>query len=242
MSMSLPSPFTRVSRKARQLLREAYFLLYRTLRRPLAGEVQRYDFTLPDRYPWLFGFASGHLQPRQSMRILSFGCSRGEEVFSLRGYFPAATIKGIDVNPRNIARCEARLRKERAVGVEFEVAASTQGEPQEHYDAIFCLAVLVMGDLTRTGAQRSDPLFTFEHFERIVTDFARCLKPGGLLLLHTTSYRFCDTTVARDFVVVHEAPLEELAPDPLFDRDNRLMAGERQRYRAVAFQKRTAPG
>lgn len=240
--MSLSNPITRVSRKARQLLRDGYFLLYRTLRKPLAGEVQRYDFTLPDRYPWLFGFASEHLRQRQSMRILSFGCSRGEEVFSLRSYFPTATIKGIDVNPRNIARCLARLRKEQAEGVDFVVAAGTQGEPAEHYDAIFCLAVLVNGDLTRTGAQRSDPEFTFERFERIVTDFARCLKPGGLLLLHTSSFRFCDTTVAAGFKVVHEAQPQDLAPDPLFDRDNRLMPGERQRYRAVAFQKRIAPG
>jgi hypothetical protein len=98
--------------------------------------------------------------------------------------------------------------------------------------------VLVSGDLTTSGAQRCDPLFHFERFDRQIADFARCLKPGGLLVLHTTNFRFCDTAVAGDFAVVLEADPAQLAPDVLFDRDNRLMPGERERYRAVAFQKR----
>jgi SAM-dependent methyltransferase len=202
------------------------------------GEFQPYYFTRPDRYPWLFGFAAERLGARQNLRILSFGCSRGEEVFSLRKYFPAAVLKGIDVNPRNIARCRARMRAENPANMSFEIAATTQGEATGSYDAIFCLAVLVNGDLTASAARRSDPVLYFDAFERIVGDFARCLKPGGLLILHTTNYRFCDTAAARDFDVVYEADPKHLAPDVLFDRNNRLMSGERERYLAVAFQKR----
>jgi SAM-dependent methyltransferase len=202
------------------------------------GEFQPYYHTLPDRYPWLFGFAATRIGSRPDLRILSFGCSRGEEVFSLRKYFPSAAIKGIDINPRNIARCLARVRAENPANVTFEVAATADGEPTASYDAIFCLAVLVNGDLTTSGAQRCDPLLHFERFERMVGDFARCLKSGGLLVLHTTNFRFCDTAVARDFDVVYEADPKHLALDVLFDRNNRLMNGERARYRAVAFEKR----
>jgi SAM-dependent methyltransferase len=195
-------------------------------------------YTQPDRYPWLFGFAATRIGSRPDPRILSFGCSRGDEVFSLRKYFPSAAIKGIDINPRNIARCLARVRAENPANVTFEAAATADGEPAGSYDAIFCLAVLVNGDLTTSGAQRCDPLLHFERFDRMVGDFARCLKPGGLLVLHTTNFRFCDTAVARDFDVVYEADPKHLALDVLFDRDNRLMSGERARYRAVAFEKR----
>jgi hypothetical protein len=194
------------ARKGRDTLRSGYYVMYRRLRRPLPGEYQTYSFTRPDRYPWLFEFASARLGSREKLQILSFGCSRGDEVFSLRRYFPTA--------------------------------ASTEGEPTSSYDAIFCLAVLVNGDLTTAGAERSDPVFLFERFDRQVADFARCLKPGGLLILHTTNFRFCDTAVAKNFDVALEADPAHLAPDVLFDRDNRLMPGERQRYRAVAFQKR----
>jgi 2-polyprenyl-3-methyl-5-hydroxy-6-metoxy-1,4-benzoquinol methylase len=191
---------------------------------------------LPNRYPWLFQFARECLGDVQGLHLLSFGCSRGEEVFALGHYFPAAAIKGIDIDPRNIDCCRESARAEKFAGVTFAAAATTEGELTESYDAIFCLAVLCHGDLAVSGAQRCDPLLRFEDFERMVTDFARCLKPGGLLLLHTTSFRFCDTSVSRDFDTVLEAQPAQLAPDTVFDRDNRLMEGER--YRAVVFRKR----
>lgn len=235
--MKLPSLVKPVARKSRDALRNAYYAMYRQFRRPLPGEYQTYSYTRPDRYPWLFEFAARQLGSQRPLNILSFGCSRGDEVFSLRRYFPLADLKGIDVNRRNIARCLARVRAEKPVNMTFATAASTADEPTGSYDAIFCLAVLVSGDLTTSGAQRCDPVFHFERFDRQIADFARCLKPDGLLVLHTTNFRFCDTAVAGDFTVVLEADPAHLAPDVLFDRDNRLMPGERARYRAVAFRK-----
>jgi SAM-dependent methyltransferase len=238
--MKLPNLVTLkgVARKGRHAIWDVGNSLYRVVRRPVPGEFQPYYYTRADRYPWLFGFAATRIGSRPDLRILSFGCSRGEEVFSLRRYFPSAALKGIDINPRNIARCLARARAENPANVTFEIAATTQGEPTSSYDAIFCLAVLCNGDLTTSKAQRCDPVLHFETFERMVGDFARCLKPGGLLVLHTTNFRFCDTAAARDFDVVYEADPKHLALDVLFDRNNRLMSGERERYRAVAFQKR----
>ena len=213
-------------------------MIGRRVRPPPAGAFQPYYYTRADRYPWLFGFAATRLAPRPNLRILSFGCSRGDEVFSLRRYFPGAAIKGVDINPRNIARALARARTEHALGVTFEIAATAHSEPSDRYDAIFCLAVLCNGDLTTSRADRCDPILHFATFDEAVGDFARCLKRGGLLVLHTTNFRFCDTAVAPDFDVVYEADPKHLAPDVIFDRDNRLMPGERERYRAVVFQKR----
>jgi SAM-dependent methyltransferase len=238
--MKLPKLITLrgVARKGRNAIWDVGNSVYRRVRRPVPGEFQPYYHTLPDRYPWLFGFAAARIGSRPDLRILSFGCSRGEEVFSLRKYFPSAAIKGIDINPRNIARCLARVRAENAANVTFELASTADGEPTGSYDAIFCLAVLVNGDLTTSGAERSDPVLHFERFDRMIGDFSRCLKPGGLLVLHTTNFRFCDTAVAGEFDVVYEADPKYLALDVLFDRNNRLMSGERARYRAVAFEKR----
>lgn len=202
------------------------------------GQFQAYSHTLPDRYPWLFQFTAQQLRATRDLRLLSFGCSRGDEVLTLRGYFPDAEIKGIDIDPANITQCRQRIDQLRDTRASFAVAATTEAEPTESYDAIFCLAVLCLGDLTTNAARRCDPRLYFSEFERVVTDFSRCLKPSGLLLLHTTNFRFADASVSRDFDTLLEATPEQMAPDLQFGRDNLLLPGPR--YRAVAFRKREA--
>ncbi len=226
-----------LSRRARACRALLGFAAAQTGKSCLPGQFQPYNHTLPDRYPWLFQFAAHALANRSDTRILSFGCSEGDEVFALASYFPGATIKGIDINPANIASCTARLREGSPARLSFAEAATTQEEPASAYDALFCLAVLCNGDLTNARARRCDPVITFDAFERLVADFARCLKPGGLLFLHTTNFRFCDTVVSTGFDVVLAAESSQLASDLLYDRDNRLM--ENVRYRDVGFCKRT---
>lgn len=204
------------------------------------GQFQTYSYTLPDRYPWLFQFAAGSLGKSAEPHLLSFGCSRGDEVLALRSYFPTAVIKGIDIDPDNIAHCLSRLAGELQHKIRFATAPNLEGEPDASFDAIFCLAVLCRGDLTAGNAQFSSPGFLFEHFETIVADFARCVKPGGFLFLHTTNFRFCDTATAAHFDTVLEALPSQLAADVLFDSSNRLMPGVR--YPAVGFRKRCAAG
>ena len=203
------------------------------LRHRAPGQFQTYSYTLPDRYPWLFGFAREHLASHKELRILSFGCSR-EEVFTLHRYFPQAVIiKGIDIDSRNIAACRQRAGSESTV-LRFETAATTFDEPTSFYDAIFCLGVLCLSDLTALGLRRSDPYLRFEEFERTVNDLSRCLKPDGLLILHGANFRFCDTAVSRDFDVVLEAESHRDSASK-FGMDNRLLTGTP--YRAVVFRK-----
>jgi SAM-dependent methyltransferase len=205
---------------------------------PLPGQFQTYNHTLPDRYPWLFQFAAASLAAAGDLRLLSFGCSRGDEVLTLCKYFPTATIKGIDIDPANIAHCQTRMPATAKQCIAFATAASTELEADESYDAIFCLAVLCLGDLTTSNSQVSSPRLYFKDFDDTVGDLARCLKPRGLLFLHTTNFRFCDTACAVNFETVLEASPSQLASDVLFDRSNKLMQG--QRYSAVGFRKRRA--
>jgi SAM-dependent methyltransferase len=193
---------------------------------------QPFNYTLNDRYPWLFTYARDHLPP--DSRLLSFGCSTGEEIVSLKRYLPTATVRGIDVDPRNIKK--AHLHTSSLHQVEIVHAKDTSAEPANSYDAVFCLAVLCNGYLTANKCRVSEPFCQFSEFELAIADFTRCLKPGGLLFLLTTNFRFCDTASAKEFDTVFAAQESNLAPDLIYDANNKLIEGER--YIDAVFRKR----
>jgi len=145
-------------------------------------------------------------------------------------------IKGIDINPRSIATCEARLRRAGDRRIAFVIGNSTAQEDTGAYDAIFCMAVLRRSELAAPGVNRCDHLIRFADFERQVTDFARCLKDGGFCVIRHTKFRFADTHVAAGFEPVLQVVRKP--PDkttPLFDRNNcRLMDAV---YSDVVFRK-----
>jgi 2-polyprenyl-3-methyl-5-hydroxy-6-metoxy-1,4-benzoquinol methylase len=198
-----------------------------------ANYFQPYTTTNADRYPRVFQFARDQLGDSRPLRILSVGCSKGDEVFSLRRYFPTAAIRGIDINPRNISICRRRLGRTGDAGLTFEVADSTRHEASESYDAIFCMAVLRHGDLEEVEMPRCDHLIRFADFDRMVRDFARCLKPGGLLFVWQSNFRFCDAAVSTLFDEVLQ--MDRLHAR-LYDRNNQLMKGVDDS--GVGFRKR----
>jgi SAM-dependent methyltransferase len=166
---------------------------------------QPFSTTAINRYPALFREARTRVGDSVDTRLLSFGCASGEEVFTLRTYFPNATIRGLDINPRNIARCRARLSRKPDARVDFVQAGSAADEPTAAYDAIFAMAVFRHGDLKRHH-QRCDSLIHFAAFEESLTQLSRCLRPGGLLVLRHANFRFEDTALVGQFDSVLERP------------------------------------
>jgi SAM-dependent methyltransferase len=213
-------------------------LLWSKLLRP-PGLFQLSGTTGDDRYPEVFRFVSDRLGGARTHRLLSFGCSTGEEVFTLRRYFSRATIEGVDINPYRIAASRRQLRRRGGDSqLSFSVAASTRHLPSGSYDAIFCLAVLRRGELRLGPAPRCDHLLRFDDFERTVADFARCLKLGGYLAITFSNFRFSDTTIATAFEVAMQAGSAWMnhIRTPLYGRDNRLLSGTR--YSDIVFRKK----
>jgi SAM-dependent methyltransferase len=181
--------------------------------------------TWEDRYPRIFDFVQSLVQPGAPVRILSFGCSTGEEVFTLRRRFPAATVRGLDINPANIRACRRRQRRYADRAVSFARASSTRREPPSSYDMIFCMAVLRDSRLTERRADDCRPLLNFDDFASAIGDFHRRLKPGGLLVIRHSNFRLCDTPYSDQFEVLLSLPVPPQAYSPIFGSDNRLMPG-----------------
>ena len=200
------------------------------------GAFQPFNDTRANRYPVIFSFVRSRLGDGDDIKILSFGCSTGEEVFSLRDYFPHATIKGIDINPANIAACRRRSNKIRDGAISFEIASSTMEEADASFDAIFCMAVLRHGDLGAPGVTRCDHLLRFEDFAKTVADFKRCLKPGGLLIIHHSNFRLSDTPSAGAFETIMRTKHSAVPRTPLFGPDHRLLPNDD--YPDTVFRKK----
>jgi len=144
----------------------------------------------------------------RQLRLLSAGCSSGEEAYTLSilarerlldSHPPfELTIRGVDINPRVIARARAAsysswalretpeaiqkqyfsvlgrdygLAKAIRDSVQFEEAnlVADDSWAPESFDVIFCRNVLMY--------------FTKENAQRVVQRFARALAPGGYLFL-----------------------------------------------------------
>ncbi|PPT99676.1 class I SAM-dependent methyltransferase [Xanthomonas arboricola] len=221
-------------------LRDRESRTYTWLRLTSAASVfQDYGTTAMDRYPTLFAFAQDTLGATGNLRLLSFGCSSGEEVFTLRSYFPEAAITGLDIHPGHIAACNLRLQRQPDSAIQFRLAGSTARETAASYDAIFCLAVLRRGDLASHQGERCDHLIRFEDVQAQLLDFARCLRPGGLLMLRHANFRLRDTAAARWFDPVLRLPLAAQADTPLFGPDNRRLPV--QSDDEVVFRRREHP-
>jgi SAM-dependent methyltransferase len=205
------------------------------LLRPPKGLYQPYGTTSADRYPGVFRYVSESLGSSPNVRILSFGCATGEEVFSLRRYLPDANIVGLDINPFNIAVCRFRRLRAGDKRMTFAVAGSTEGEVSASYDAIFAMAVFRHGDLNISPASpESGHRIRFAEFDQSAADLARVLKPSGLLIIEHAMFRFCDTHAAKDFETVYSVKHDKW--EPLYGRDNcRLPDAE---YLDAVFQKR----
>jgi SAM-dependent methyltransferase len=204
-----------------------------------ANLFQPVSLTRFDRYPHIFSFVKDRLSGVAAPRLLSFGCSTGEEVFTLRKYFPHAEVVGMDINPRSIAVCRKRHARSGDPRIRFELASSAEAEPESYYDAIFCMAVLRHGDAGVSRPENCACLICFDDFEKTVHGLCRVLRPGGFLIIRHSNFRFADTTAAADFdVALAVAPKGQGEATPLYGRDNRLLAD--CVYHDTVFRKRGA--
>lgn len=138
--------------------------------------------TALNRYPEIFAAAAAVAPNAQ--RILSFGCSTGEECITLASYFPGAQIVGTDINPLNLIKA----RKHRSERIRFVYSSDRILNGFGGFDAVFCMAVL------RTWKRkRITDFYPFDRFAERALFLESLVRPGGLLVIHGATYRFGDT-------------------------------------------------
>jgi len=169
-----------------------------------------------DRYPEIFSVCRDYCAGTPDLRILSYGCSTGEEILTLRRYFPSALIVGAEINRNSLAIARRKISDDRTVLIESDPAAISKRGP---FDVIFCMAVLQRTPMlvAEKGIKDLSQMYPFEKYDAKVSELDSWLKPGGLLVVHHSQYSLADAAVASKY-----APLESarhiLNPGPRFDR------------------------
>jgi SAM-dependent methyltransferase len=196
--------------------------------------LQPSTMTFPDRHPALFDTLQSLLAPVAQPAILSFGCSTGEEIFSLAQRFPTARLRGIDINGACIAKARRALGAAPDPRIDFVCAASAAKEPAQHYDAVLALSVLRHGRLDAEQPRDCAAILPFARFAGAVASLDACLRPGGVLMIWASHFRFLDTLVATDYTAIGE--MNRQAHLPLYGPDNQRCAP--QATEPVLFRKR----
>lgn len=183
--------------------------------------LQPHTTTSEDRYPALFDRLAAELAGKKAPRVLSFGCSGGEEVRALRRRLPEAWLVGVDVNPRALARARHKDRHQRS-----SYLVGDRPPPGRPFDAVLALAVFRHGAL---GDAKPESCAGILPFARVAEAFAALdarLRPGGVLAWGNAHFRLADMPGGDRYALIEAtADLDpfEVAYGP---DDRRLPAAE----------------
>jgi predicted O-methyltransferase YrrM len=162
---------------------------------------QTAPYTWLERYPELFDQAA-RLAP-DARRILSFGCSTGQELVSLRRRFPHAEIVGAEINPRSRAIARSMIAGDPLTTV------LAPRRIERSFDLVFALSVLQRdprGVAAEVEARHLAALYPFERFDAAIRSLAELLASGGLLCVDNALYRVEDSSVAGALDPVGDSP------------------------------------
>jgi hypothetical protein len=182
---------------------------------------QTTSFTYMDRYPTIFSACRDYLKDKQDLKILSYGCSTGEEVLTLRRYFPNAHIIGTDINKHSLEVCRKLPVDDK---ISFIYSKSSKIQQYGPFDAVFCMGVLQRKPhyIADKGSTDLKKIYPFEKFEQQIMEFDHLLNPNGLLIVHFTQYSLMDTKVASEYKVLGNYNQSDYST-PVFDKHSNLI-------------------
>lgn len=159
---------------------------------------QKSTQTALEHYSYLFDKCVELFPDVESTRVLSFGCSSGEEVrtFKNRGF---KNVHGVEINPEAIAL--ARAADPDGLYVEELNMLPIPHIPSYHL--IVTMAVLC-------SFPSRDPVgdFPFSSFVKAIKALDARLLPGGYFLIGSVQYDFRETEIARRYEpILLEDPL-----------------------------------
>lgn len=182
---------------------------------------QTTPLTCMNRYPKIFSGCREYFKDKDNLKILSYGCSTGEEVVTLREYFKDATIVGAEINSNSLKICRSRNLDNK---IKFIVSKPSEISKYGKYDVVFCMAVLqrTPNTVTSQGITNLKKIYPFEKFENQIIELDGYVKKGGLLVVHFSQYDFEDTVISHKYKALGDYNQDDYISS-VFDRNSKLI-------------------
>jgi hypothetical protein len=199
---------------------ENHFKLYSALlqkffRRFYKEQHQLTSTTSYNRYPFLFEELKRNVSGN-TIRILSYGCSTGEECFTLKDYFPSAKIIGADINLGNIKKAQ---KKNNSPDIHFIQSENSELINNGSYDIILCLSVLCRWEDTR-DVDNCASIYPFSKYEQTVRFLSSLLVNGGILVIYNSNFPFEQTKEFKNYEVIPSPTVPDSGFVHKFDSTN----------------------
>lgn len=159
-------------------------------------------FTFENRYLKIFSDIS-NIIINKNIKILSFGCSIGDECLTLKNVFPDATIYGTDI--RNDLE-EICLSK----NINF---IKYNDLTNYKFDVIFCMSVLCNHPFLQ-DKKNSSIYYPFSLFNENINLIHSILNVDGYFILHRCSYKFSDCSIFNQYQII---PMDVIEIDKFND-------------------------
>jgi hypothetical protein len=139
-----------------------------------------------NRYPDIFQACVEYFD--RDINILSFGCSDGTEVKTLRElYFPTSNIHGVDISQKMVDQCNTKLKDD-------NTRFTLPDKLDKNYDLIFCMSVLCRWPQTEKINDCSSE-YKFSEFETQLSILHDNLASGGLLVIYNSNFCFFESKI-----------------------------------------------
>lgn len=190
-----------------------------------------------NRYPKIFAVCKKYYTEKLSykrLNILSFGCSTGEECFSLTEYFPLANILGVDINKDALVVCN---KKSICPNISFMYSNCENVKMKGPFDMIFCMSVLCKWDDTENKENISN-IYSFSKFQNAIEELDNVLLKDGLLVIYNSNFRFSESSIYYKYEVLRAPEIDDSGFVHKFDKNNNRIKDEQQsKYKECIFIK-----
>lgn len=149
------------------------------------GVLQMSNMTKAERFPLIFNSAV-ELKP-DAKRIMSFGCSTGEECEAIASRFPEAEIVGIDIDYYTLQRAR---KKNTNPKIFFHDNLGATGK----YDLALALMVLF----------QIDAPIKLEPWESSIVEIDKHLNIDAVFMLYTSEFNFLESSVSKKYKIIRE--------------------------------------